>query len=174
MLTIGIDNGLSGGIAALSSHSGAIIATLPMPTLKRGKFNEIDGLKVVQWIRETCHGQPTTIVIEDCPEHAQQKSTMRSMGISYGILVGAITATGLPRMSLAVVRSGNPKDSWQLQMLGKVQKGQTKVAALATACVLWPDETWLATARSKTPHSGIVDAALIAEHWRKLELGLYE
>jgi hypothetical protein len=51
-------------------------------------------------------------------------------------------------------------------MLGKVPAGKTKEYALTKARELWPDETFYATARCSTPHTGIVDAALIAEYGR--------
>jgi hypothetical protein len=41
----------------------------------------------------------------------------------------------------------------------------TKVLALAKASELAPDETWLATKRSSTPHDGMVDAFLIARYF---------
>jgi len=33
---------------------------------------------------------------------------------------------------------------------------------LSRARQLWPDESFLATAKSKKPHEGLIDAALIA------------
>ncbi len=60
---------------------------------------------------------------------------------------------------------------WQDAVLGKrLAKGMTKVAALAAANKLWPTEQWLATSRSKTPHDGIIDAALIAYYNRDHQL----
>lgn len=169
LLFIGIDNGLSGGLCALSSHGGQIIAKAPMPVLERGRETEIDGAAVVKWLANVIQMQDATITVEACPPHAQQKSTMRSMGISYGILIGAISAK-LPWCKLQTVRSGNPKDSWQKIMFGQLGKGETKNAAIAKATELWPDEVWTTTPRSTVPHSGIVDAALIAEHSRRQRL----
>jgi hypothetical protein len=56
--------------------------------------------------------------------------------------------------------------AWQKIMLVGCAKGDTKPAAMAKARQLWPDETWLATYRSTTMHSGLIDAALIAEYGR--------
>lgn len=190
MILIGIDN-VPGGAAAISAASGLLIESIAMPTKTRthlfekttkrrvaGKTvkttalaedNEIDSRALVQWIKRVTDSRPCTILIEECPEDAQQKSTMRSMGISYGILIGSIEAS-LPEYRLKVVRSGNPKDSWQRAMFGALDKGETKPAAIAKAREFWPDEAWLATPRSKTPHMGMVDAALIARHG--LNLGL--
>jgi len=191
MIYIGVDNGLDGGIAAISASHRLFIDATPMPTITRThvfkktktrKINgvsskitelatdrEIDGLQLADWILRITDSRPCTILIEECPEHAQQKSTMRSMGVSYGILIGAIS-TALYNYKLVVVRSGNPSDSWQRCMLGKCATGGTKSVALKKANELWPDEKFLATERSKTPHTGMIDAALIAEYGRILNL----
>ena len=51
-------------------------------------------------------------------------------------------------------------------MLGKkLAKGMTKVAALAVANKLWPQQRWIATNKSKVPHDGMIDAALIAHYY---------
>ena len=51
-------------------------------------------------------------------------------------------------------------------MLGKkLAKGMTKVAALAAANKLWPQQKWIATNKSKVPHDGMIDAALIAHYY---------
>lgn len=186
MIYIGIDNAISGGLAAISPH-GMIIAKSPMPVKNRTHIfektkkrrikgvltkitaksvdTEIDPLAVKNWISETTDGRECVIAIEECPEHAQQKSIMRSMAISYGILLGAMGAA-LPRYRLVIVRSGNPKDSWQRHMLPKCEQGETKAAAIAAASQLWPDESWLASPRCSTPDTGMIDAALIAEYAR--------
>ena len=190
-MIIGIDNGLTGGIAAISAHHGHLIAAYPMPTkIRTHRFSrtkkskrfgvttkttgpaintEIDAAAVVSIIKRVTDSKPCRIVIEECPEHAQQKSTMRSMGISYGILIGAIEAA-LPGYDLIVVRSGNSLDSWQRAILGKLDQGETKRAALAKAKQLWPSESWMETRRCKKAHSGMIDAALIAEYERNLNV----
>jgi len=186
-MVIGIDNALSGGLAAVSVDHGLLITAIPMPTRKRTHIFEktkrrcikgektkttalatdveIDGAEVVAWIALASNFKPCVIAIEECPEHAQQKSIMRSMAISYGKLLGALE-TGLPEYRVVIVRSGNPKDSWQRAMLGQLEQGETKAAALAKANELWPGEAWMRTPRSKTPDSGMIDAALIAEFAR--------
>lgn len=173
-MIIGIDNGLSGGLVAISRQHGLIIAKTPMPVITRSlhrpkKTNEIHAAEVVRWIADVTDYRPCLVVIEECPEHANRASTMRSMGISYGILIGAITG-GLTGYRVAVVRSGNSLDSWQRAILGKVPQGKTKPAALAVASDLWPDEKWLASPKRKTAHDGMVDAALIAEYARREQI----
>jgi hypothetical protein len=52
-------------------------------------------------------------------------------------------------------------------MIPGCEKGETKRAASELARRLWPDESFFATERCKTPHDGLVDAALIAEYARR-------
>ncbi len=189
-MIIGIDNALSGGLVALSRFNGDIIDKMIMPVnIRTHTFNkvkkrtvkgkttkevkpacqmEIDAYIVTRWIKQVTNSKPCVIAIEECPEHAQQKSVMRSMAMSYGILIGAIEAS-LPEYEIYVVRSGNSKDSWQRHMLGKLEQGKTKEAALAAAEAIWLEENWLASPRSRVPHDGLVDAALIAEHVRRIQ-----
>lgn len=170
-IIIGADNGLSGGLVAISTTvnpqgAGCLIESYPMPILKSTR--EVDGRAVAAWIRGAIAGHPAVIVIEECPKHANQALVMRSMATSYGILVGAITAgTDITNNQIIRVRSGNPKDSWQRAMLGRLAQGETKAAALKLANRLWPDETWLPSSRHSTPHTGLIDAALIAEFYRR-------
>jgi hypothetical protein len=51
-----------------------------------------------------------------------------------------------------------------------VPAGESKKYALAKARELWTNETFYASPRCKTPHDGIVDAALIARYARKIQL----
>jgi hypothetical protein len=183
---IGIDNGVSGGICVLSD-SGQIIdmAALGLkchpvrllppngqpthernPNALRGNLGpstrQIDPHWLVWWIKDVTQDKPCPIVVEECPEHSQSKSSMRSMGISFGLITGAILAK-LPDYPLHTVRSGNPRDSWQKQ-LGVYEAGRTKERALELANELWPDEKWILTPRARKPHMGCVDAALMAWH----------
>ena len=171
-MRIGIDNGISGGMVAISDHDGRIIGWRVMPTTKIGTLNAIDGHEVVAWLWQISGENPSrikSITIEACPEHANQSSIMRSMAMSFGILYGAISSR-LGALNLRVVRSGNPKDSWQRIMLPSYKKGDTKPMARALAKEIWPDETWITKPRGKTPNMGIVDAALIAEFSRRMKL----
>ena len=45
-MIIGIDNGLDGGLAAISKTTGALINKTVMPTLKRGSKREVDAYKL--------------------------------------------------------------------------------------------------------------------------------
>lgn len=168
MIYIGIDNGLSGGIAVVSPH-GLLIGAAPMPVTERPTGKEIEPWDLCCAIADIaqCRSIEMTIAVEACPKHARDKAAMRSMAMSFGIIIGAIRCD-LAGAKVVYVESGNSRNSWQ-RMIGYAGgKGavDTKKAALAKARQLWPDETWLATPLSKTPHTGMIDAALIAEYAR--------
>lgn len=165
---VGIDNGLSGGIAVLSPH-GLLIGAAPMPTIERPTGKEIAPLELCDTITDIAQCRPLemTIAVEACPKHARDKAAMRSMAMSFGIIVGAIRCD-LAGAKVIYVESGNSRGSWQRMIgyAGGEGSVDTKKAALAKARQLWPDETWLATPRCTKPHTGMIDAALIAEFAR--------
>ncbi len=166
-LYFGIDGGTTGGIAIIYGSTGGIHELRPMP-LKNGM---IDGSALGSVFHS--YNSPydvITVAIEDCPKHAQSKAAMRSMGISFGIIYG-IVCRELPSKRIITVRSGNPKDSWQRAVLGKVPQGGTKAAAFEKARKIWPDQEWPTKwPRGTVPHDGLIDAALIAHHARNLDL----
>lgn len=182
-MIIGIDNGISGGLAAISAHHGRFIAATvfcsriaskrvggdsgtsshkqPKPRLER----ELDALNAVQWILDITNDKPCPIVAEEVPMHANSAVSMRSMAISYGIMRGAFLAKLEPMgYTWHTVRSGNPKDSWQKQM-GVYAPGKTKQLALALAKTLWPNADW-PTKPKGAIEDGPIDAALIAYFFR--------
>ncbi len=158
---IGIDNGISGGLVAISAHHGLIIAATTMPSRKHRTRNEVDIQAVHSWICSVTNHQPDqAIYIIEEPNNSRNASTAYSVAASFHALRGYLEAYR------ADVRRITPQ-SWQKTMLGKVPAGETKAFALAKAREIWPEETWLATPRSKVPNEGIVDAFLIAEHGRR-------
>jgi hypothetical protein len=166
-LYFGIDGGTTGGIAIIYGSTGEIHELRPMP-LKNGM---IDGSALGSIL--CAYNSPydvITVAIEECPMHAKSALAMRSMGISFGIIYGLVCRE-LPTKRITTVRSGNPKDSWQRAVLGKVPQGQTKAAALVKAHLIWPDQVWPTKCpRGSIPHDGLIDAALIAHHARNLDL----
>lgn len=157
MVVVGIDNGISGGLVALSTM-GPIIAMLPMPIKAAKKGNEIDPVKVWEWMRELGDRDKLTVVIEE-PGGSKSASAAKSMAASFHTLRTICELKGLSYHRISPQR-------WQKQMLS-CGAGETKLAAVKLAQHRWPDDSFLATKRSKVPHSGLVDAALIAEYWRK-------
>jgi hypothetical protein len=161
MIYIGIDNGITGALVAISDHPGPPIGMLPMPLKGKAKGNEVDAAAIWHWFRDDCGWSldQITAILETPGKHSPGTNALCSMWDSYGAIRGVLESRGIRHHRIA-------PQTWQKAMLGNVDKGQTKPAALAKARQLWPDETWLATPRSKTPHTGMIDAALIAEYAR--------
>jgi len=154
---VGVDNGISGGLCAISSCGQSVISYQPMPTISIGDKKEVCVKGVLQYLDSL--GRDIVVCIEEPLRHAKSSQAMRSMSISFGKIDGACAAL---QYSLKRVQV----KEWQDVMLGKrLAKGQTKVVALNKANAYWPDEQWLATKRSTTAHDGIVDSALIARYY---------
>ena len=159
---VGIDNGISGGLCAVAAFDGAVLAYRAMPTKTEAGKSEVDVRALLDWLEP--YRNNIVVCIEEPLKHAKSSQAMRSMSISFGLILGACKAKRFE------VRRVQVKE-WQDAVLGKrLAKGMTKVAALAIANKLWASETWLATSRSKVPHDGIIDAALIAHYNRDRQL----
>lgn len=157
-MIIGIDNGLDGGLCAISAHDGSIIDKWATPTFERAGKREVDTETIYDWITDL-HTEPL-IGIEEPLKHAKSSQAMRSMGISYGKILGMCESHKLKVQPIQVL-------DWQKSLLGKVPKSQTKVSALKKANELAPDEDWRKNNRCTVPHDGIVDAYLIAQYTRQ-------
>lgn len=161
---LGIDNGISGGIVALSDHPGPPIGMSKMPTKRHRSRNEIDLIKFDSWLECVTGGRAYNFrfIIEE-PNNSRNASTAYSVASSFHALRGYLEAKGYSWHRIT-------PQSWQKSMLGKVPAGGTKDAAVAKAREIWPSESWLASPRCSKPHEGLIDAALIAEHARRLKL----
>jgi hypothetical protein len=58
MITIGIDNGLTGGLVAISDHRASIIGMSVMPIKGKAKGNEVDAAKACFY--SSCNGREKT------------------------------------------------------------------------------------------------------------------
>jgi hypothetical protein len=178
MAIIGIDNGLNGGIVALSPIGGlAPVFACPLPTMevyyparkttKARTVREIDTRGLVAIFRHLAEGNENmTVFFEHCPFHADNATMMRSMGISAGKILAILEARGLKIVRVL-------SHDWHPVILGKVPRGKTKHYARLAAASIWPEEKWLATERSTVAHDGMIDAALIAEYGRRQLTGEY-
>jgi hypothetical protein len=173
-MIIGIDNGLDGGIVALSPLAGlAPIAKYPMPTrsvtyparktTKARTTREIDTPGVVA-ILDAIGGNRSeiTVYFEHCPFHASDATAMRSMALSAGKILAVLEAKRFKTVRILSF-------DWHPIILGKIPQGQTKSVAIAKARELWPDEDWAKSEKAKTFHDGMIDAALIAEYGRRIQ-----
>jgi len=156
-MIVGIDNGLDGGLCAISGFDGSIIDKIRMPTLHRSKKREVNIKQVNDWLVEL--HTPFVLAIEEPLAHAKSSQAVRSMAISFGKLLGMAESHDYEVSRVSVHK-------WQKAMLGRTPKGQTKKAAFDLASQLAPDENWLANKRCRTPHDGMIDAYLIATYIR--------
>lgn len=159
MIYIGIDNGLTGGLVALSRHAGALIDRIEMPTRGKSKGNEVDGFTVRNYLLTLRDTGPVTAILETPGKFSAGVMAISSMWDSYGCIRGILE-------SLEIRHHRITPQSWQRVMLPGCKKGDTKPAALQRARQLWPEETWLRSHRCTKPHDGMIDAALIAEYGR--------
>jgi len=156
--TIGIDNGLTGALVALSDHPGPPIAMLPMPTRGKAKGNEVDADAVWHWLAQF-DLNALSVVLETPGKHSPGAQALCSMWDSYGAIRGVLESRAIRHHRIT-------PQAWQKVMLVGCAKGDTKPAALARCRQLWPAETWFASQRCSKPHEGLIDAALIAEFAR--------
>lgn len=150
---VGVDPGLDGGLAVIGAE-GLELAV--MPSYRIGKRREIDELQLTAWLAEQAL-QDAIVFIEAV--HAMPKQGVRSMfsfGTGWGLVRGICAGLGLP---YELVR---PQE-WQNRML----RGQPKGSEYLVASRLWPRAEWRASEHSRVPHSGLIDAALIAEYGRR-------
>lgn len=173
-MILGLDNGLDGGLVALSTIKGlAPIAKFVMPTLsvtyparknsKAKVVREVDARGLVAILNALqCKPDETAVFFEHCPFNSQDKNAMRSMAMSAGKILAVLEAKGFKKVHRIL------SFDWHPAVIGKIPQGKSKEYALAKAREIWPDESWMATDRSTTPHNGMIDAALIAEYGRRI------
>lgn len=152
---VGIDNGLDGGLCAISAFDGGVIDKIAMPTMQRSKKREVATAKINEWLVNL--NTPFTLAVEEPLAHAKSSQAVRSMAMSFGKIVGMAEVKGYDLMRVSVHK-------WQKEILGNVPKGQTKIFAMEKAEQLAPAENWLRNKRCRTPHDGMIDAYLIAQY----------
>lgn len=161
-LYIGIDNGVTGGMCAISGPHSKVISFKRMPVkVSRAKEVNVRGFK--DWVIAVTGDQLEGVkfLLEE-PGGSKSAAAAKSMAGSFHALRGFFETKGL---SWERITSA----AWQKVMLPGCKKGQTKARALARSSELWPDENFIPDG-CKTPHDGVIDAALIAEYGRRAKL----
>jgi len=152
---IGIDPGLSGGLAIINdTHT---MAVLPMPVLYIGGKKEINVKSLSNWLKSNAHAcKMVGIEIQ----HAMPKQGVTSMfkiGKGYGILIGLLNALDIPFTEIRA-------NEWQKEMFKGQPKGNTKDLSKKIAQQLFPSIEFKATSRCTNIHDGMTDAALICTY----------
>jgi len=148
--TLGIDPGKKGGIAHINGKRQ--ITVQPMPSAF--DLSEYLGrVRVDHVCLEKSQAMP-----------GQGVSSMFNYGEGYGMIQGLLIAKKIPFTLVTPQR-------WQKVMLAGVSKDKaTKARALEAANRVFTKSSsfWLASSRSRKPHDGMIDSALIAEYCRRL------
>lgn len=150
---IGIDPGLTGGLAALGDEFQQIDI---MPAVSAGTKNQIDEQGVVKWL---LNFPPQTARVYLELVHAmpgQGVTSMFTFGCGWGVIRGILAGMGYSYELIA-------PQSWKKV----VMHGQTRGSEYQVASRIFPAADWLKTPRCTTPHMGKVEAALIAEYGRR-------
>ena len=159
----GIDNGLDGGIVVLD-EAGTISHREPIPTIKEGKSRRIDVTELDVQLSDLGN-LPVSVCVEPAQSFSPGKSALCSTWRSWGLIESLLI---LRQIQYETV---NPRkwqrEFWTTPKMPKGKKFDTKAAALLAASKLWPSENWTKSDRSTKPHDGMIDAALIAEYWRR-------
>ncbi len=154
-MIVGVDNGLDGGLCAISDFDGGVIDKIPMPTMQKSKKREVDARKINEWLI-SLH-TPFTLAVEEPLAHAKSSQAVRSMALSFGKIVGMAEVKGYDLVRVSVHK-------WQKEILGNIPKGMSKKFAMKIAESMAPEENWLKNKRCRKPHDGMVDAYLIAKY----------
>jgi len=166
---IGLDPGLDGAGIVLVDGAAFRNRILAWPTLELkkvggGKKREYDEGAVFRWLRSVVAGGGAHVFLEKQQAMPGQGVTsMFSTGYGYGMLRGMLVALEVP-WTLVTAKA------WQKVLLAGMPHVEGKKASSQAHIVcsrLWPGLDLRATERSRTPHSGICDALLIAEYGRR-------
>lgn len=162
---IGIDPGKQGGITVLKNGKFAFSCVMPLCGTEvnfRGVAKVLDKYKKL--------GDVHVIFEKFGGFFGYAKKAAVSLGSQVGGLQATCQLIGVPFTQFMPTQ-------WQKEMFtgqtvvmkkGKNAKGKdTKLMAAMVAKRLFPEQTFLATERSKKPHDGMVDAAMLAEFGKR-------
>ena len=155
MITIGIDVGITGAIAALDSN-GQVLGVRDLPVMVSGRLKWIDGVELLTIVSDLRNGQPARAVLEFV--HAIPKlgcTTANSMGLTVGSTLAALQIAGL---SIELVAPQTWKRALGLLAPGTTDKAK-KDASLSKARLLFPTANL-----GRVKDHNRAEACLIA-HW---------
>lgn len=161
---VGLDPGYGG---ALGIIEGDHVYGVPLPTfwytLKSGKRRrQYDYIA----IREILKARKEAIVTleEQHPMPMQGVVSQYSIGFGYGLLTGLLCGLDITTKLVAA-------KTWQKEFFQRDPEKTTKEQALEALKEIYPEVDLYSSERSTVPHSGIVDAILLAVYGRRREMG---
>ena len=160
MKYIGVDNGMSGGLAILEGKK--VIELIPMPTVQAtGSRNEYDIPTITTFLSK----YTDAVAIVEKAQATPILGTVQAFafGKCYGIIMGILGALKIP---FIVVHA----KTWQKEMFRDLNSNNTKQASIIIAKQLYPDQSFLPTQRSRKISDGLTDALLIATYGQRHNL----
>ena len=149
MLIVGIDPGISGGIACLSPDGAE---AEPMPLVG----TEIDAGYLADWLITR---SPALVVVEKVGAMPGNGSvSMFKFGTGFGQILGVLEALKLSHYRVT-------PQAWKKAVLAGTSRDKT--AAIEYVHRRYPD-VCLTPGRKRTPHDGMADALCLAEYGRTL------
>lgn len=183
---IGLDPGMQGGMAVLAGSSVLFTARWPVVKIaKSGGGEKTEYLEAdILALLETWSNVPDAHLFLEKQQAmpGQGVTSMFSTGQGYGMLRMALTALKKPWTLVRaqawqkVMFEGMSKPAPKIAKGGKnagkeVSQKASEVLGPLLCARLWPTVDLRATPASRTPHSGICDALLMAEYGRRLLQG---
>lgn len=172
---VGIDPGLSGGIAFIREGK---LSTFGMPTMKHGRRNSVDvrALRNILFENRNDDQWPETdffVVIESAQKFSAGTNALTSTWFGFGRIMALLELEGFPHEVIDSPLAWQ-KQFWRKPRLPKGQKFDTKEASINAATRLWPSHDFRPIGKSgrpvKTGTDGLTDAALLAE-WGRRNIG---
>lgn len=147
---VGIDSGKSGAFAFIK---GDEIETVVMPLID----GEIDTRAIADMFLEI-RSEIKLVVLESVFAMTKASASgMLTFGMNWGKLEGILVGLKIPYACV-------PAKTWQKALISSDTSIDTKTRAYQAVSKLYPNVELKATARSTTPHSGLVDSLLIATY----------
>jgi len=160
MVVIGIDNGLDGGLVALSSKG--VVWMEVTPTIGKGKRSfDLSGMRrSLVVLKSDARGDLIVGLERAQAMPGQGVSSTFSTGFGHGLWQGLLVGIGIPFELVS-------PQKWQRTMFEGINRTDTKAASALVAQRLRPDVDWRASPRCRKSHDGLTDAFCIAEFLRR-------
>jgi len=159
---IGIDPGLNGAFGVIDREHvyGAPIPTFWV-TMKSGKRRQkYDWAAILEFLQVR---KDSFVTIEkQYPMPMQGVTSQFTIGLGYGTVRGMLCGVGITTKTVHA-------KTWQKEFFKREEGKTTKEQALEVVKMLYPNVDLYSSERSTVPHTGIVDALLIAEYGRRCE-----
>jgi crossover junction endodeoxyribonuclease RuvC len=150
MRIIGIDPGVTGGIALLLDGELLAVDPLPVRTRLHGSGQQIDGAALMSWIVEHRQGHHCIAILEAVASRpGQGVRSVFNFGHSLGVIEGVLGALGVPYHLVS-------SPVWK-RRAGLT--GRDKTASRSLAGQLFPDH---AERFKRVRDDGLAEAALVA------------